>query len=194
MRGLNFISSLLTIGCCLAVGRFSAKPSGDVQLLSMFGVLALVVVGLIGVFIGVRKFATKRFQAFVPATICAVGLASALIAAPVLGGAIRSRRFEANLPRYTEIVRKVEAGELRATDRLERIDLPPGYSDLAVTMLGKTNTTGDIVLEFIIGGGFPVKHSGYLYVSSGKPESDPVLLRRWPHRRKLSDNWSAIAD
>ena len=46
----------------------------------------------------------------------------------------------------------------------------------------------------LIGGGFPAKHSGYLYLSTGDINADPELVRRWPRHRKLTDRWFAIAD
>jgi hypothetical protein len=110
-----------------------------------------------------------------------------------LGVSIRDWQFRKNLPRYMEVVQLIEKGEIKASPSGPRIQLPNQYTDLSLVTFAKTNN-GSWIIEFNIGGGFPVKHSGYLYVSTGKINSDPETLERWPYRSQITTNWFRVED
>jgi hypothetical protein len=63
---------------------------------------------------------------------------------------------------------------------------------LAWSTIAKTNSDG-IIVAFMTGSGFPVKHSGYLYVASGNDEND-ADAKRWPYKTRISNNWLRIED
>lgn len=194
MKRLRFYALAISLLLFIFSLFFAAKPHPVSQLLVVAAFTGLVLLLLISVVVGLCLLSREKLRALVPATICFAGLLMSLTIAIWLGGAIRSRIFRRNLPRYNEVVRLVENREIRSGSSLSKIELPTQYSDLAKLTLGKTNAEGGATIEFFIGGGFPIKHSGYLYNSSGKMESDPESLRRWPHHSRISDNWFRIAD
>ena len=137
----------------------------------------------------------EKFRAFVPALICIIGLPANIFIGAHLGGAIKNWRFQKNLPRYTEVIHLVEKGGIKkSSPGYYALDLPPQYADLARMVWARTNSDGTVFVEFITEFGFPIKHSGYLYISGGKIESDPDTLRRWPYRSEISSNWFRISD
>jgi len=173
---------------------FAAKPNTDLQLIGMAITLATIALLLISFISGIIFIRRDKIRALVPFGICLLGFPTSIIVGSYLGNWVRDWRFQKNLARYNEVVRLVEKAEIKTGLLSSRIDLPPQYSDLAIIALGKTNSTGNATIEFIIGGGFPVKHSGYLYIWNGKVESDPDAQRRWPYRSQIDSNWFRISD
>lgn len=155
--------------------------------------LILTFLLLISFVAGICFVRRDKFRAFVPAIICLVGLPANLFISSYLGVSIRDWQFQKNLPRYTEVVHLIEKGEIKASPSDPRIQLPNEFADLSLVTFAKTNNNG-LIIEFVIGGGFPVKHSGYLYVSTGKIENDPDTFERWPYRSRINTNWFRVSD
>jgi hypothetical protein len=191
LKLICIIAVLLDFVCDL---MFSIKPNTGAQLLGMLIVLILIFLLLVSFIAGICFVRRDKFRAFIPAAICLVGLPANLFIASYLGVSIRDWQFQKNLPRYSEVVHLVEKGEIKTGSSLSKVELPQQYSNLALIALGKTNSESGATIEFIIGGGFPVKHSGYLYISSGKIENDPEMLERWPYRSQIKTNWFRISD
>jgi hypothetical protein len=193
MKILKFIcviAALLNFVCGLI---FSVKPNTGAQLFDMLIVLILIFLLLVSVIAGICFARRDKFRAFVPAIICLVGLPASLFIASYLGVSIRDWQFRKNLPRYDEIVHLIEKGELKANASDPRIPLPNQFADLSLATFADTNNNG-LTVEFIVGGGFPVKHSGYLYVSTGKIENDPKTVERWPYYSQINSNWFRVSD
>jgi hypothetical protein len=148
---------------------------------------------LISFVLGLSSFSREKFRAFIPALICLIGLPMSFIAAIVLGSSIKDSRFQKNLPRYMEVVQLIEKGEIKPIPSSSLVQLPDQYTDLAWATIPETNSVG-IIIEFLTEGGFPVKHSGYLYVSSGSVENDTNTLLRWPFHSRINTNWFRISD
>jgi hypothetical protein len=55
-------------------------------------------------------------------------------------------------------------------------------------------TNGILMVEFDTEAGFPVKHSGYLYSSSGQIESGSRMDSRWPIREEVRSGWFYVSD
>ena len=191
LRVICFVAVLASFICGL---WFSIEPNTNVQLLSMLTVLILVFLLFISFVAGVYFVRRDKFHAFIPSVICLIGLFASVFVSSYLGVSIRDWKFQKNLPNYMEIVHRVEKGEIKTGSLLTEIDLPQQYLNLAIWTFGKTNSNGGAIIEFIIGSGFPVKHSGYLYVSSGKIEDDSTTLERWPHHSSISTNWFRVED
>jgi hypothetical protein len=150
---------------------------------------------LLSLVLGFRFCFREKIRAFVPTLICIIGLPASLFIGGWLGDIIKDWRFQKNLPRYTEVIHLIEKGEVKknSTDSYV-IELPTQFSDLAQRTWMRTNSEGAFFVEFITELGFPVKHSGYIYLSNGKIEGDPDTLRRWPYRSEINTNWFRISD
>jgi hypothetical protein len=176
---LTFLSSLW----------FSVKPTGEAQFVAMLLILISILLLVISSVVGIRVARRYRFRAFIPAAICLVGLPVSFMLSSFLGGSIRDWHFRKNLPRYTQVVHLIENGEIKTYNR--RVNLPDQYSDLSLATFVETNNQ-KMSIEFITGMGFPVKHSGYLYVSTGNIDSD--VLKHWHFRSRINANWFRISD
>jgi hypothetical protein len=174
---------------------YCEQRTPDKQLLYMATTGFFFILLLVALVIGFCFCFRDKFRAFVPALICIIGLLTNFYIGVHVGGAIKSWRFHKNLPRYTEVIDLIEKGEIKnSSTNSYTIELPPQFSDLAQRTWLRTNSEGVIFVEFLTELGFPVKHSGYLYISAGKIESDPDTLQRWPYYSEINSNWFCISD
>jgi hypothetical protein len=193
MKKLKFIC-LSTVALQLAVTvYFYELRTADKQLLFMAVSGFACIVSLLSLVAGFCLCFREKLRAFIPVLICIIGLPVSMLIGSHLGEFIQSGRFQKNLPRYNAVVQRIETGELTSTPQSPFIKLPNEYADLAWATTAKINNT-NVVVEFMTESGFPVKHSGYLFISSNSIESDPDLLQRWPYYSKINSNWFRISD
>lgn len=171
----------------LAVATFTARPSGLPQLFSMVLTLALLAFGLTSFARIFTRWRQERWRSVVPVSVCAL----VVVVAPGVGGLIRQFTFQRALPQYQAIIRQMESGEIPVTAELRRISQATGTGAYAV-LAQRTNEV--LSVEFLTGAGFPVKHSGYLYCSSGTIEKGSPMDSRWPQRREVRPSWFQISD
>jgi len=149
--------------------------------------LGLLVFGFISFVLIFTRWRQERWRSFIPVGACAL----AVVLAPEVGGLIREFIFQRSLPHYEAIIRQMEAGSIPVTSELRRI--PQAEGSLAYAVLAQR--TNDVLsVEFLTGGGFPVKHSGYLYCSSGAIERGSLIDRRWRKKREVRPSWFRISD
>jgi hypothetical protein len=181
----------LFTGC--AVAFFVAAPTGSSQLVSVAALLLLLLALPVALFYAWRHRARGLLRAAAPLLAC-------LVAAPIggsIGAAYRSLNFRyRRLPVYEQIVRKIESGELPGETIKE---MPPEIDSLAYGIHVHDDAPGGLMVVFFWGGGFPVKHSVYIYRASGLPpptstkwEMEPYY--HWSGARRLNDNWFAAHD
>jgi len=165
----------------------AAQPSGLTQLFSILLTLALLVFGFISFVFVFLLWRQERWRSLIPVGACAL----VVLLAPEVGGLIRQFMFDRSLPRYESIIRQMESGSLPVSAELRRV--PQVESSLAYAVLAQ-RTNGVLSVEFLTGSGFPVKHSGYLYCSSGLIERGSQMDSRWPMRREVRPLWFRISD
>jgi hypothetical protein len=121
-------------------------------------------------------------------------LLASFIGSAALGGAIKESRFQKNLSRFNEVVNLIQKGELKPNPPDRFIVLPKQYADLTLEAIAFASTNSDGTnIEFQTESGFPVKHSGYLYISSGKM-NDSYTLEDWPIHHQINTNWFYVSD
>lgn len=167
---------------------YAARPTIVSQLLCM-----LVTPGFfIFCFISLVRLYThsyrERWRVVIPFATCILTFGLALGAGP----AIRRVMFQRSLPYYESVIHQIESGRISVTPELCRVPQVEGGPAYAV--FAQRTTDGILTVEFFTGGGFPVKHSGYLYCSLGSIEPDSDADRRWPRRRELKPLWFQISD
>jgi hypothetical protein len=181
----------LFAGCAMAF--FVAAPTGLSQLISMAALLMVLIALPVTVFRAWRYRASGPLRAAMPLVAC-------LVAAPIgysIGGAYRDLDFRyRRLPAYEEVVRKIQSGELPAGTTKE---VPPEIDRLAYMIHAHDEAPDGLMVEFFWGGGFPVKHSAYIYRASGLPpptstnwELKPYC--EWAGARRLNENWFSASD
>jgi hypothetical protein len=134
------------------------------------------------------RWGARRGRAVLPLGICL----SFILLSPEVGGFIRRYRFARSLTGYERVIHDLESGSIPVSGELQRI--PTAEAHFGHPVLARLGADKVLMVEFLIGGGFPVKHSGYLYSSSTAFESDPVVVRRWPKRRKIQESWYWVSD
>ena len=171
---------------------FALKPNGLLQLLSMLLLLVVLVILITDLVCVPHQWKQYRLKAFLPffaASFCLVMIFPSIIS----GGLLRDHLFRSRLPQYKSVLGMMMDGSIDVGDELRLIELPPEYSSLASGTMAQKDSNGILTVEFIIGGGFPVKHSGYLFRSEGKLQ-DWEHAGRWPYRYKIDEHWYRISD
>jgi hypothetical protein len=102
--------------------------------------------------------------------------------------------FITSLPSYEQIVRQIESGEILVSSNLTDLPQAVPMARLAWAVRAKKDSDGILTVEFLTEQGFPVKHSGYLYCSSGTIEPGSVEDSRWPFRHEERPKWFVISD
>src|SRR5689334_9033514 len=122
MKRLRFWALAMSVLLFVFSIFFAAKPNPVSQLLGMAAIASLVVLLLISGVIGLWHLSRDKWRALIPAMICFTGLLMSPLAGIRSGAAIRSWTFQRNLPRYNEVVRLVEKGEIRSGSSLSKIE------------------------------------------------------------------------
>jgi hypothetical protein len=190
---------LLSAFCLLAVilyfGLLTFFAEHETVLRELFAGLAGLVVLLFlpfSIVLGISAWPRNKFRAFVPALICLLGLPVGFIAAIVIGESLKSANFQKNLPRYTEVVRLIENGNIKP-DAGGQIQLPEPYTDLAYSTLTWTNQ-GERTVEFLTDGAFPVWHAGYVYISKENADEEAKFIKARNCYERVNTNWFYVSD
>jgi hypothetical protein len=168
---------------------FAACPTPELQLASMGSLLLLLVATGFSVAGAVGGWRARGWRALGP-------LAACLACPPVttFGGPwIQDAVFARSLPRYERVVDAIAASTSSSfPDRT----LPRADADLVgVDAISAERTEdGVLLVEFDFGGGFPAKHTAYLYSSSGSVPPGSRVAKRLPFSRRLAPRWLLVSN
>lgn len=193
MKALKFTCLFTAALNLMVVIYYCAQRTPNKQLLLMATNSLVVILLLISIVTGFCFCSQEKSRAFVPALVCFIGLLASFFIGACLGNAIKDWRFQKDLPRYNAVVGLIEKGDLKPTSENLFIKLPNEYADLAWAVVAKTNNN-KMTIEFMTESGFPVKHSGYLFISNGDIETDVNALQHWPYHSRINMNWFQISD
>ena len=167
---------------------FGWFTNGWWQLGSMLASLVFLLAVFVNFALMFSRWQKERAAAAIPLFICFMAVVVLVCAAPK----IRQFQFELNRPAYEKVVSGIESGNILIADK-------PFYGETALDagnakyVLAR-KTDGGLEVEFLTGFGFPVKHSGYLYVESGELKPGSFFEERWPKRSRVDAHWYRIAD
>jgi hypothetical protein len=171
---------------------FAFKPNVLWQFLSILLFFVMLVILIADLVFIPHQWKRYRFKAFLP--FCAASLFLVIIPPSMISGyLLQDHLFRSRIPQYEAVLEMMMDGSIDVGDELRLIELPPEYSSLASRTMAQKDSNGILTVEFIIGGGFPVKHSGYLFRSEGKLQ-DWEHAARWPRRLKIDEHWYRISD
>ncbi|MEI9865475.1 MAG: hypothetical protein WDN00_13190 [Limisphaerales bacterium] len=174
----------------LGIAAFDWWQSNLIKLLTMPVSVAYFgawIASIVCVFIGWRRW---RFRAFIPVAVCMATLVVTNSVSPRLMDA----GFARVMPRYTALIQQMDGGQMVVSNISTRVVLSGLDAELAYVVWADRETNGVLTATFFVGGGFPVKHWGYLYRSSGEnPPRDWWIKNDWMGRR-LNDKWFYIFD
>lgn len=166
------------------------RRSVILQLLGVSATLCFLAAGVISIVCIFSDWRQRRWLSLAPFAVCMLSV--------VISGAImqpiRHAIFVRSLPSYETVVQKMESGSIPVSANLSLIPQAVPLAHLAYAVLAQKDTNGILTVEFLTEAGFPVKHSGYLYISSGIVEPGSVAYSRWPIRHEEKPRWFYISD
>jgi hypothetical protein len=115
-----------------------------------------------------------------------------LAVSKVMGDKICQYKFNHALPGYEAIIRKMDTGSILVSS--VRGTIPEAETGDTYRVFAYREPSGTLSVEFFNGVGFPVKHSGYLFSSSGVIEPGSTADGRWHGSPQIRSNWFAIGD
>jgi hypothetical protein len=101
---------------------------------------------------------------------------------------------EQYIPQYEAAVKMVENQIGAKPMSLLGKEIPPQFRHLAISIHAERE---DSVLSvtFIWGVGFPLKHTAYVYISSGElPQKGTELQKDWSFWERINDHWFIVGD
>jgi hypothetical protein len=186
----KFVVIVSVIWFAVSTVYFAHRDSVVLQLLGalvMFCFFAAVVISIICPFTEWRQ---RRWHSLLPFVVCVL---SVVISMSIVR-AIRHGIFVRSLPSYEAVVRQMESGSIAVSTNLNPVPQAVPLAHLAYAVLAQKDSNGALTIEFLTEGGFPVKHSGYLYVSSGVIAPGSMEDERWPIRHEERPRWFYVSD
>lgn len=168
---------------------FAAHKTTLMQFLSLLIMLALVVIFCVSVVRIFTRWRERRWRALIPLGACI----SAVLGAMIVGRMARAAIFAWALPSYEHVVSDIESGRISVSDQFNRNPAAERTARLAYAVFAQRKSNGSLFVEFLTEGGFPVKHSGYLYSSSDHLD-DSFIKSRWPIASHLREHWFYVSD
>jgi len=104
------------------------------------------------------------------------------------------REFTSKRPFFEKVIADLRTAEPTTSTALTRIPVPDEAKHMAYAIFVQRPGDGRLAVEFLTGGGFPVKHRGFLFLSEGRIEDYPQIAERWPRRKQFRENWLFIGD
>jgi len=180
--------------CALAAtGAASAavlamRPTGVRQLFVM-GLLMLVLAAVLACLIrAVRHWRHLRFTGL----LAPVALLAAMPLGVEVGAALRTWRFERDLPRYQAMATWALARAVPG----EQVDvpIPPEARDLAYLVRVSDEPGCGRIVDFYWGAGFPVKHTARRYVELPGKIEDDACRGYWARGLRRGEHWFEASD
>ncbi len=142
---------------------FASSQDGWTQLLMILGSGGFLLAVMFSSLFAWSERKQLRALAIIPLLLCFGSCAGA----NALGRNARRAQFERDFPRYVALVERIQTDTMLASGKVVSVPVFEAERDLVYRLLAEKATNGVLTVELLTGGGFPVKHSGYLYSSSG---------------------------
>jgi hypothetical protein len=166
------------------------KRSIVLQLLCIPVTLCFLVAVVASIVCFFWEWRQRRWLSLLPFGVCVASVVLSVAMVRTISHAL----FVWSLPSYEAVVQQMESGSIPVSTEMARIPQAESQARLAYTVLAWKDTNGVLTVTFITGGGFPVKHSGYLYRSSGVIEPGSLADSLWPHRQEKRPKWFSVSD
>jgi hypothetical protein len=192
-RWAVLLTGAIGVGAAVFGGRFAYQPTAGLQFMAV--VFGLLVVVLVLSWVTVVATQTLRRR-----PVAAAGLLMALasfggcVVARDVGRAMADRRFRADLGAYEQVVTRLRAQPLRPLRPMPSDSLPQLLRGRVSHVMSWRGAEGAFGVDFHYGGGFPVKHSAYVYYEGGARPLGLVAPFHWRHARALAPHWFAASD
>jgi hypothetical protein len=190
---VEYIIVICAVGTAISSGLFAVRSTSGRQLGSMMFFLALLALGLVAVALGVTDWRVTRWRALRPLGLVLTALClwyGSLLA----GGEIREQRFERSRPGYEAVVEHFARGALPLDRHIPPELLPPEVRDCCYRVSGWRDKAGTLAVEFLTDGGWPARHSGYLYYAGDTLRANSAVAERWRRGTRLEPHWYWVSN
>ena len=184
---------VVSIVWCVVSTAYYAHRGGLLALLQLLIIplsicfFAAIIISFVCIFTEWRQ---RRWRSLLPFTACVLSV----VVSCVLVQTIRPVIFAWSLPSYEAVIQQIESGKIPVSDKLNLIPQAKFKARLVYAVFAQKDTNGVLSVAFFTEGGFPVKHSGYLYSSSGVVEPGSPADSEWPIRHEVRKKWFYISD
>lgn len=114
---------------------------------------------------------------------------------PPGGRVLRDAEFRANLPAMNALVATLQAGpHRRLLPPMAPESLPPFLRGRPVPVSTWTDSAGRFGADFHYGGGYPVRHSAFVYYPGSRSELLAAAPFSWHAARRIAPNWYDVHD
>jgi len=137
-----------------------------------------------------RRWRVDRLRACFPLVTCVV----AWYVAGYLEDFLQAQFFNSNLPRFQAIVSSIQLDSLPPGGELKAMAVSEADKRQIQHVFVRRGANDSIVVEIDTGNGFPVKHSGYVFSSSGAFPSDERFRYRWPYVEEIRQGWFRVSN
>ena len=157
------------------------------KLLFSFALSVVFLLACIAAFVLIfLEWRKRQWRAIIPFASCVFAIVLFL---PV-GILISHALFAWSLPSYEKVVGKLESGSVPLTQDLSELSEPEAR--FANRVFASKDTNGVLTVIFFTEEGFPARHSGYLYSSSG--EVSPGIEERLPRNSRVRPKWFYVSN
>jgi hypothetical protein len=185
----KFVIGIAVIWCVGAVAFFT-RQTPLLQFLSFPFFLCFVGGGGASLVCIVSEWRQRRWRSLIPLAACVI----AFFLSGILVRTARHFVFVWALPSYEAVVHQMESGSILVSTNFDNIPQAESEARLVYRVFAQREADGVLMVEFDTESGFPVKHSGYLYSSSGVIVPGSRMDSRWPVRRELRSRWFYVSD
>ncbi len=177
------IITILHLIFLISIVIFLIRESAILQLISMLAILMFLALFITNISWLIRKWKSEKWLSLYPIVLWII----ILLATPFIAVFSAKKSFEYNLPKFQVIVEELkkephETGERKRSDKNVGRGIDSWYED-------------DIFIAQIWwGSGFPLKHTCYVYVSSGDIEKIEYFTKNFYGRIRLNQYWFSVSD
>ena len=158
-------------------------------------VVAVLAIALLGALIAsvvalVREWRRAAWRAAIPLLACAAAWPVAHLASAQTTDLL----FAQHLPIYEALVARPDVQGVASGSGLEQLTLSQSEGEYMWWAAAERTPDGTLMVELMNGSGFPVKHSGFVYTSSGSIPLGSNVAGRYSYWIPMRANWFAVSD
>lgn len=156
---------------------------------SIFLVIASLLLFVINLIAAVSLWRKYKFRSLIPLGILILGI---IVYSQTSGIGIKigKNRFKKYLPKYEEVVGKIDSGAID----IRSGNLPLKYKRIACYVKAYRDEQDLLTVEFIVGGiGLPPRRTAYIYSSNGTIEKESRADKKWHRIERVNEHWFRVS-
>ncbi|MCP4260900.1 MAG: hypothetical protein GY774_25830 [Planctomycetes bacterium] len=162
---------------------FKIRENAVLQLIFFIAILMYLALLITDISWLIKRWKSEKWLSLYPIVLWII----ILLATPFITVFCVKKTFEYNLPKFQGIVEELkkephETGERKRSDKNVGRHVDSWYEDEV------------FIVQIWWGNGFPVKHTCYVYVSSGDIDKIEYFTKNFYGRLRLNQNWFRVFD